>query len=99
VARWLVGAGQQFQRVHEHLVEQGQIVVQHMQADGLRVKQVGTKVWMALAVPTRLWLGGVISRHRNLPSITRLVRRVRACAAIPAILVCVDGLASYVTAF
>ena len=50
-------------------------------------------------VPTRLWLGGVISRQRDLPLITRLVQRVRACAATPAILVCVDGLASYVTAF
>ena len=30
--------------------------------------------------------------------ITDLVRRIRACAASLAILVCVDGLASYVTA-
>jgi hypothetical protein len=64
------------------------------------VKQVGGKVWMAqaLAVPTRLWLGGVIRGSRDLPLITRLVQRVRACAATPAILVCVDGLSSYVTA-
>jgi hypothetical protein len=101
VARWLAQAGQPCQRVHEHLVEQGQVDLQHVQADELRVKQVGAKVWMALAlaVPTRLWLGGVISRQRDLPLITRLVQRVRACAATPAILVCVDGLASYVTAF
>ena len=101
VARWLGQAGRHCQRVHEHLVEQGQIDVQHVQADELWVKQVGGKVWMALAlaVPTRLWLGGVISRQRDLPLITRLVQRVRACAVTPAILVCVDGLASYVTAF
>jgi transposase-like protein len=101
VAHWLVSAGQHCQRVHEHLVEQGQVDVQHVQADELWVKQVGGKVWMALAlaVPTRLWLGGAISRRRDLPLITRLVRRVRACAATPAILVCVDGLASYATAF
>ncbi len=101
VARWLAGAGAHCQRVHEHLVEQGHVDLQHVQADELRVKQVGGKVWMALAlaVPTRLWLGGVISGSRDLPLITRLVRRVRACAATPAILVCVDGLASYVTAF
>jgi hypothetical protein len=101
VARWLVGAGRHCQRVHEHLVEQGQVDLQHVQADELWVKQVGGKVWMALAlaVPTRLWLGGVISRQRDLPLITRLVQRVRACARTPAILVCVDGLASYVTAF
>jgi hypothetical protein len=93
-------AGRHCQRVHEHLVEQGQVDLQHVQADELWVKQVGAKVWMALAlaVPSRLWLGGVISRHRDLPLITRLVQRVRACAATPAILICVDGLASYVTA-
>ena len=101
VARWLASAGQHCQRVHEHLVEHGQIDLQHVQADELWVKQVGAQVWMALAlaVPSRLWLGGVISRQRDLPLIARLVRRVRACAATPAILVCVDGLASYVTAF
>jgi hypothetical protein len=101
VARWLAGAGAHCQRVHEHLVEQGRVDLRHVQADELWVKQVGGKVWMALAlaVPTRLWLGGVISGSRDLPPITRLVQRVRACAATPAILVCVDGLASYVTAF
>src|SRR5215211_1777640 len=101
VARWLARAGQHCQRVHEHLVEQGQLDLQHVQADELWVKQVGAKVWMALAlaVPTRLWLGGVISGQRDLPLITRLVQRVRACALTPAILVCVDGLASYGTAF
>jgi hypothetical protein len=101
VARWFSEAGRHCQRVHEHLVEQGQVDLQHVQADELWVKQVGGKVWMALAlaVPSRLWLGGVISRQRDLPLITRLVQRVRACAVTPAILVCVDGLASYVTAF
>jgi hypothetical protein len=101
VARWLVSAGRQCQRVHEHLVEQGQVDLQHVQADELWVKQVGAKVWMALALaaPTRLWLGGVISRHRDLDLITRLVQRVRASALTPALLVCVDGLATYVTAF
>src|SRR5438093_2457486 len=99
VARWLAGAGQHCQRVHEHLVEQGQLDLQHVQADELWVKQVGARVWMALAlaVPTRLWLGGAISRQRDLPLITCLVRRVRACAATPAALVCVHRLASYVT--
>jgi hypothetical protein len=35
---------------------------------------------MALAVPSHLWLGGVISPHRNRPWITELVQGVRACA-------------------
>ena len=54
---------------------------------------------MALAVPSRLWLGGVISPHRDGALIRRLVERVRACASRLDILVCVDGLSSYVTAF
>ena len=60
VARWFARAGQHCQRVHEHLVEQGQVDVRHVQADEVWVKQVGAKVWLALALaaPTRLWLGG-----------------------------------------
>jgi hypothetical protein len=101
VARWFSESGRHCQRIHEHLVEQGQVDLQHVQADELWVKQVGGKVWMALAlaVPSRLWLGGGVSRHRDLHLITRLVQRVLACAVTRAILVCVDGLASYVTAF
>jgi len=65
------------------------------------IKLVGREVWMALAlaVPSRLWLGGVISRRRNGALITALVQMIRRCAASLAVLVCVDGLASYVTAF
>ena len=50
-------------------------------------------------MPSRLWLGGVISPQRDLVLITALVQMVRSCARSLAILVCVDGLASYVTAF
>jgi transposase-like protein len=101
VAAWQVRAGDHCQRVHEHLVEQGQVDLGHVQADELWVKVVGRKVWlaMALAVPSRLWLGGAISPHRDGPLIGRLVERVRACASRLDILVCVDGLSSYVTAF
>lgn len=100
VAAWLARAGQHAQQVHEHLVLQGQVDLQHVQADELWAKLVGRKVWlaMALAVPSRLWLGGVISPHRDGVLITRLVRLVRAAARHLDILVCVDGLASYVTA-
>jgi transposase-like protein len=100
VAAWLLRAGQHCQQVHHHLVQQGQVDLQHVQADELWVKLVGRRVWMAmaLAVPSRLWLGGVISPQRDLRLITTLVQMVRACARTLAILVCVDGLASYVTA-
>ena len=101
VARWFAGAGNHCQKVHEHLVVQGKVDLQHVQADELWVKLVGMKVWMALAlaVPTRLWLGGSISPQRDLCLITSLVQQVRSCARSLAILVCVDGLVSYVTAF
>src|SRR5215207_7698211 len=101
VAGWLARAGSHCQQVHAHLVQQGQLDLQHVQADELWVKLVGQRVWMALAlaVPSRLWLGGALSPHRDLVLITRLVQQVRACAGRLDLLVCVDGLASYVTAF
>ena len=101
VAAWLARAGTHCQQVHTHLVQQGQVDLQHVQADELWVKRVGGRVWMALAlaVPSRLWLGGAISPHRDLRLITGLVQQVRACAQRLDIVVCVDGLSSYVTAF
>ncbi len=101
IASWQARAGEHCQEVHEHLVEQGQVDVQHVQADELWVKMLGRKLWMAMAiaVPSRLWLGGVISAQRDMALIMRLVQKVRACARSLNILVCVDGLSSYVTAF
>lgn len=101
VAQWQQRAGAHCQQVHENVVQQGQVDLQQVQADELWVKMVGRKVWMAmaLAIPSRLWLGGVISPQRDLALITNLVQIVRACACKLNILVCVDGLASYVTAF
>lgn len=101
VGHWQARAGRHYQQVHEAVVEQGRVALSHVQADELWVKLVGKRVWMAmaLAVPARLWLGGVISQHRDRWLITELVRRIHACAKSFALLVCVDGLASYVTAF
>jgi transposase-like protein len=101
VARWQARAGEHCQQLHEHLVQQGGVELGQVQADELWVKMVGRKVWMAmaLAVPSRLWLGGVVSAHRDQALITHLVQLVRSCARSCAFLVCVDGLASYVTAF
>jgi hypothetical protein len=53
---------------------------------------------MARAVPRRLWLGGVLSPHRDETLIRTLLERVRACACRLVVLVCVDGLARYVPA-
>jgi transposase-like protein len=100
VAAWVTRAGQHCQRVQQHMVQQGHGDLQHVQADELWVKLVGRRVWLAMAraVPSRLWLGGVISGHRDLGLITTLVQLIRACGRRLTILGCVDGLASYVTA-
>jgi transposase-like protein len=100
VAAWMARAGQHAQAVHEHLVQQGHLDLGHVQADEIWVKCQGRKLWMALAlaVPTRLWLGGEVSAQRDGALITRLIQRVRACALVTTLLICVDGLRSYVTA-
>ena len=99
VASWHTRAGTQGQRVHEHLVEQPRDLGQ-VQADELWVKLQGLKVWMAMAlqVSTRLWLGGVISQHRDMALIVALAQKIRACALPRPLLVCIDGLAAYVRA-
>lgn len=101
VAAWRDRAGQHGRRFHEHHVLNGQVELGHVQADELYVKAVARRLWMAMAmaVPSRLWLGGVISPRRDLSLILTVVRMVRRAARSLAFLVCVDGLASYVTAF
>ena len=101
VAAWQGRAGKQSEQVHRARVRSGQVELEHVQADELWVKLVGRKVWMALAlaVPSRLWLGGGISGRRDGDLIRDLVDQVRRCAKHLGILVCVDGLASYVSAF
>jgi transposase-like protein/IS1 family transposase len=92
-------AGRQGQAVHEALVEQPRDLGQG-QADELRVKKHGGIVWMAMAmmVRTRLWLGGEVRAQRDLPLIRRLLERVRRCAARRPLLICTDGLCSYIRA-
>jgi transposase-like protein len=101
IAAWRDRAGRHGQHFHEHHVLRGQVESGHVQADELYVRTVAGRLWMALAmaVPSRLWLGGVVSPKRDLALITAVVRMVRSAARGLAMLVCVDGLASYVTAF
>jgi transposase-like protein len=95
VARRLQRTGQHCQHLHEHLVQQGQVDLQHVQVDELYIKAVGRRLRMAMAmaVSSRLWLGGVISPRRDTALITALVEMVHSSARSPAILACVDGLA------
>src|SRR5437773_2570817 len=99
IADWWARSGRQGHAVHAYLVEQPRDLGQ-VQADELRVKKQGGIVWMALAmmVTTRLWLGGEVSERRDLPLIRRLIERVRRCAACRPLLVCTDGLVSYIRA-
>ena len=92
-------SGRQGQAVQEHLVEPPRDVGQ-VQADEIRVKNQGGIVWMALAmmVKTRLWLGGEVSEQRDMPLIRRLMARVKRCAARRPLVVCPDGLVSYIRA-
>jgi transposase-like protein/IS1 family transposase len=98
VAAWRDRAGVQCQRVQEAIVEQGKVDLVHVQADEIRVKGRGMVVWMGLAmmVPTRLWLAGVVSQTRDRRLADRLLSQVRACAlALRPLLVATDGWAAY----
>ncbi len=68
-----------------------------VQADELRVRVVGGIVWLAMAisVPSRLWLGGVVSVTWDRGLIRAMLLRVRACGPFSAFLLCTDGLSSY----
>src|SRR3954471_1062451 len=101
VADWRHRAGRHGQLLHEHRVLRGQVELGHVQADELYAKVVGRRLWMAMAmaVPSRLWLGGVVGARRDPTLIMTVVGVVRRAARSMESLVCVDGLASYVTAF
>jgi hypothetical protein len=101
VSDWPERAGTHCQSVHEHLVESRQQDLQQVQADEIKVKTQKGTIWMALAiwVPTRLWLGGVISAKRDLDLIQAVADKVRKMALCRPLLLAVDGLASYVSAF
>src|SRR3989454_7218611 len=100
-APWRVGVIEQASigsRVHQAVVQQGQLDLVHVQADEIRVKGCKMIAWMALAmmVPTRLWLGGVVSLTRDRSLADRLLAQVRACCQpLRARLLCTDGWNAY----
>jgi transposase-like protein len=97
VWRWHKEAGEQCRRVHEHVVEAGQVDLLQVQADEIRVKAVGSIFWMACAieVKSRLWLAGVVAGSRDRDLIRSLIFRVRLCGYVGRLLLCTDGLSSY----
>jgi transposase-like protein len=102
VANWQKKAGEHAKAVHEELVVQQPRDLGQVQADEIRAKlQKRLVLWMAMAiqVPTRLWLGGVISASRDKKLIWRLVQSIRSQALEGPILLVTDGLSSYVNAW
>jgi transposase-like protein len=97
VARWQARAGAQCRRVHEHLVQAGRVELGQVQADEIRARAVGDVLWLAsaIAVPSRLWLGGDVSATRDRHLIRALLERAWACGTKRALLLCTDGLLSY----
>jgi transposase-like protein/IS1 family transposase len=98
VASWRDRAGSHYKLVHQTLVEQAALDLVHVQADEIRVKGRRMTAWMGLAmmVPTRLWLAGVVSRTRDTRLADRLLAQVHRCAqAVRPLLVCTDGWAAY----
>lgn len=101
VSGWMDKAGSHAHKVHESLVQCQQIELGVVQADEMWVKLVTRKVWMAMAmaVPSRLWLGGIVSASRDRVLIRQVAQMARSCAANLGIVLCVDGLQSYIKTF
>jgi len=98
VASWRDRAGEHCQKLHQAIVEQGQLDLLHVQADEIRVKGHKMIAWMGLAmmVSTRLWLAGVVHPSRDRSLADRLMSQVRRCAAsLRPLLVLTDGWAAY----
>ena len=93
-------SGQHAQRVHEATVQRGRLDLGQVQMDEIRHKIQGAILWiaMAIAVPTRLWLGAVVSTRRDKALIVQLVEKVKAAALCRPLLLCFDGLSAYVSA-
>ena len=75
VCDWQKRAGQHCQQVHEHLLESSQHDLEQVQADEIKAKTQKGTLWMGFAiwVPTRLWMGGVVSPKRDMELIQALV--------------------------
>jgi hypothetical protein len=101
VADWQDKAGGHAHAVHHHSLATSPLDLQHVQADEIYGKTAGGRCRpaMAIAVTYRVWLGELVSPIRDLRLIQRVVDLVRlAWRPGRTLLICVDGLASYVTA-
>lgn len=98
VASWQERAGQHCQAVHAAIVTVTPMPLQQVQADEIRVKmqkRLVVGMAMALCVPTRLWLGGVVRPIRDKHLLRALARLVKACACLGPLRLVSDGLKGY----
>jgi IS1 family transposase len=98
VADWRDRAGAHCHKVHQEIIEHGQLDLMHVQADEIRVKGCKMIAWMGLAmmVSTRLWLAGAVQHSRDRSLADRLLSQVRRCAAgLRPLLVLTDGWSAY----
>ena len=99
VQRWREEAGQHCQAFHEVQVTQKTMDLVQVQADEMYVKlQKRLVLWIAMAmcVPTRLWLGGVLSSSREQGLLQKLAAMVKRCALCAPILLVTDGWRGYI---
>jgi IS1 family transposase len=98
VANWRDRAGSHCEKVHKDKIEQGKLDMIHIQADEIWVKARGSVAWMGLAimVPTRLWVAGVVSQTRDRDLADHLLQQVRRCSkTLCDLLICTDGWSPY----
>lgn len=102
VAAWQKRAGAHCHQVHHSKALSEPQDLRYVQADEVRVRlQRRRVVWMAMAlcVPTRLWLGGVLSGRRDRSLIRALAAKVKACARFAPLLLVSDGFSAYISAW
>lgn len=100
VNNWWERAGRQCETVHAQHVATAQLDLQQAQADEIKVRAWGCSFWMGLTmmVSTRLWLGGIVSAHRDRQMIDTLIATIRQVALCRPLLIAVDGLPHYLKA-
>lgn len=109
VRQWVEKAGQHAKTVHEAIVLHPQ-VLQRVEVDELFVRsQSGAErkgsryrwhyIFSSICVPTRLWLGGLVTARRDAASARHLAEMIHQASFMGPLLVVFDGFAGYVTAF
>jgi hypothetical protein len=98
VCRWQKESGNQCRRLHEHIIQAGGVLLEHVQADELRIRIVAGVLWLAsaISVSNRLWLGGVVQARRD-RALIRLLSLSECAPVAPSMPSCFAPMASPAT--